>query len=128
MSTISTAAQTLDAYRERINSHDFDQLAGLVAPDAVFWFSNETTHRGLAAVRVAFEKTWAQLRDETYWLEDLVWIASGDTAAAATYTFHWRATIDGQPASGSGRGTTVLSRASGAWLIVHEHLSRGSGS
>lgn len=109
-------------YAELINRHDFSLLVPLIHPDASFWFSSGT-HAGIDAARAAFEATWRKLAEETYWLEDLTWIAFGDTAASCTYSFHWRATIDGQPAQGGGRGTTVLSRDNAGWRIRHEHLS-----
>lgn len=117
-----SARDTLETYRLRINAHDFAQLTTLIAEDAVFWFS-DGTHVGLEAVRQAFERTWATLADETYWLEDIEWITEGDTVAVALYRFHWQATQDGRPASGTGRGTSVLALRDGRWLIVHEHLS-----
>jgi ketosteroid isomerase-like protein len=117
-----TAADVLAAYEARINAHDFDLLTDLIAPDAVFWFS-DGSHNGLAAIRAAFERTWTVLSDEHYWLDQHSWVASGDSAAACTYRFNWRATVNSALASGSGRGTTVLRRAEGLWQIVHEHLS-----
>jgi ketosteroid isomerase-like protein len=117
-----SAKDVLKAYEDRINRHDFDLLTDLIAEDATFWFS-DGTHRGIAAIRAAFEATWHALADETYWLDQLEWIAEGDSAAACTYRFNWKATIDGQPSSGSGRGTTVLKRVDDRWWIVHEHLS-----
>ncbi|KAK1183485.1 nuclear transport factor 2 family protein [Streptomyces sp. NBS 14/10] len=35
----------------------------------------------------------------------------------------WTGTIDGQPRSGSGRGTNVLVNSAGTWQMLHEHLS-----
>jgi ketosteroid isomerase-like protein len=109
-------------YAELINRHDFTLLVPLIHPEASFWFSSGT-HAGIDAARAAFEATWRKLAEETYWLEDLTWIAIGDTAASCTYSFHWRATVEGQPAQGGGRGTTVLSRDDYGWRIRHEHLS-----
>lgn len=117
-----SAKDVLKAYQDRINRHDFDLLTDLISPDAIFWFS-DGTHRGIAEIRTAFERTWQALADETYWLDQHEWIAVGDTAAACTYRFNWQATIDGKPSSGSGRGTTVLRRVDDRWWIVHEHLS-----
>ena len=76
-----TARDVLKAYESLINRHDFSVLAGLIADDASFWFS-DGTHHGLVEIRSAFEHTWQRLGDETYWLDDLVWIAEGETAAA----------------------------------------------
>ena len=70
-----------------------------------------------------FERTWQRLANETYWLEDLAWIAKSAEAASCTYRFRWRATIGGQLAEGTGRGTTVLAKGEIGWRIVHEHLS-----
>ncbi|UYO01316.1 MAG: nuclear transport factor 2 family protein [Devosia sp.] len=112
----------MDAYAEGINAHDFDLLEDLIDADAVFWFSSGS-YRGLPAIRAAFEATWTRLQNETYWLEELAWIASDDGAAACTYSFRWRAEVDGSRIEGGGRGTSVLRRRAEGWLIVHEHLS-----
>lgn len=113
------ARETLSAYEQRINAQDFDLLVDLIAPDAVFWFTSGT-HRGIAAIRAAFEATWQVMGpDEHYWLTELQWIAEGEDAASCIYQFNWSAKGD----SGSGRGTTVLARTSAGWRIVHEHLS-----
>ena len=118
-----TAQDALAAYADRINEQDFDLLTDLIAPDATFWFTNGT-HRGVAAIRAAFEATWAAMGpDEHYWLDQLEWIAEGDGAAACVYRFNWKTVRDGQPVSGSGRGATVLKRVGDDWWIVHEHLS-----
>ena len=115
-----TARQTLAAYEQHINKQDFNLLLDLIDADATFWFS-DGTHRGVGAIRAAFERTWALMGpDERYWLTDKTWIAECDDAAACTYTFNWRVGDN----SGSGRGTTVLARTSAGWRIVHEHLSR----
>lgn len=112
----------LKAYEKGLGAQNFDAVADLIAPDAVFWFT-DGTHQGREALRRAFELTWATLKDETYWLDELNWIAKGDEAAACTYRFNWKARVDGTLAEGSGRGTTVLQKREGRWLIVHEHLS-----
>lgn len=117
-----SAKNVLAAYEDRINRHDFALLTELIASDATFWFS-DGSHEGIDAARAAFERTWQSLADETYWLDQHEWIAESDTAAACLYRFSWKATINGQMASGSGRGTTVLRQRDGRWWIVHEHLS-----
>ena len=113
-----TARDTLAAYAERINRHDFGVLLDLIAPDAVFWFS-DGSHVGIEAIRAAFERTWAALPDEHYWLTEMQWIGEGDAAASCVYQFNWRSGSSG----GSGRGTTVLALTDAGWRIVHEHLS-----
>lgn len=120
-----TPENLMAEYERRLGTCDFDQVAPLIANDAIFWFT-DGTHRGVGEIRKAFERTWSILKNETYWLDDMQWLAVGDDAAACTYRFNWRAEINGAPAQGNGRGTTVLQR-DGDWRIVHEHLSRATG-
>ncbi|SHF16442.1 Ketosteroid isomerase homolog [Kaistia soli DSM 19436] len=115
-------ADLLDLYRSRINNHRFDDVAPLIAEDAIFWF-NDGSFEGIAAIRSAFEETWQRFPLESYWLDTVAWVARDDRAAACTYHFHWTATVDGRPVSGGGRGTTVMRRDRDGWLIAHEHLS-----
>ncbi len=114
---------TLKQYEEKINVHDFDRLVPLISDDAVFWF-NDGSHSGLEEIRRAFERTWRKFPLESYWLENVNWIAKGENAAGCTYNFCWRATIDGKTISGGGRGTTIFRDHDGIWKIVHEHLSQ----
>jgi ketosteroid isomerase-like protein len=109
-------------YESKINLHIFDEVAPLIAADAVFWF-NDGSYVGLAAIRNAFEKTWKNLPQETYWLENLQWLALGDAAASCVYHFNWSAVRHDKIISGGGRGTTVLKKDALTWKITHEHLS-----
>ncbi|MEO0544923.1 MAG: nuclear transport factor 2 family protein [Pseudomonadota bacterium] len=116
-------SDTLSAYAAQINLHDFDLLVPLICEDAIFWF-NDGSHTGLAQVRQAFEKTWQSFPLEAYWLEDLHWFAVGPAVAACTYSFCWKAKINGEVVAGGGRGTNVLRSGPGGWKIAHEHLSQ----
>lgn len=118
----ATPEAVMAAYADLINRHDFTLLLPLIAPEARFWFSSGS-YQGHEEIRGAFERTWQRLIHETYWLEDLAWLANDRDAACCIYTFHWRATVDDRPAEGRGRGTTVFARQSQGWCIVHEHLS-----
>lgn len=122
MSEAATPEAVMAAYAELINRHDFALLIHLIDPKASFWFSSGT-YEGHDAARDAFERTGQRLANETYWLEDLRWIARSAEAASCIYRFHWRATIEGQVLECKGRGTTVLARGDSGWHIVHEHLS-----
>jgi ketosteroid isomerase-like protein len=115
--------ETLENYERRINLHDFDQLVPLISDDAVFWL-NDGSHVGLADIRVAFERTWQKFPLESYWLEDLNWIATAQGCAGCTYHFRWTATVKRKAISGCGRGTTILRQDTGIWKIAHKHLSQ----
>jgi ketosteroid isomerase-like protein len=110
------------AYEEATNSHDIVQLIPLIAPDAVYWFS-DGSHRGRDAVLAAIEETFAVIRDEVYRIDELEWIAADGEHAVCRYRFAWSGTVDGQPRTGGGRGTNVLVNRDGTWQMLHEHLS-----
>lgn len=112
----------LALYEQHINAHDFDLLVPVISDEATFWF-NDGSHTGLLAIRAAFERTWAAISNETYWLDQRQWIARSEDAAACLYRFNWQGTVNGTASSGQGRGTTVLRREADGWKIVHEHLS-----
>lgn len=118
--------ETLARFEAAANEADFALVAPLVARDAVYWFT-DGSFVGLDAVRDAFEATWATIRDETYRIEDVRWIAVSDTVAACIYRFRSQGTVDGRPFSATGRGTNVLVRGPLGWQIVHEHLSHEPG-
>jgi len=76
--------QLLAEYEQRLASRDFSAVAPLISPSAVFWF-NDGSHVGLPEISAAFERTFAAMPDERYWLEDVVWLGEGvDVACAST--------------------------------------------
>ena len=112
----------MDEYARRTNSHQFAQLAELIAPDAVFWF-NDGSYAGLPAIQKAFEDTWKVLHNDHYDILQVQWIAIDQSSAACIYHFHWQTQIDGALREGGGRGTTVLRKNGSRWQVAHEHLS-----
>ena len=111
----------LSAYVEALNTHSWDRIAPHVAADAVFIFT-EDTFVGKAAAKVSFEKTFKLIENEVFSLHDIVWTVVTDDVAACRYEFRWKGLISGQESSGGGRGTTILRKVDGRWLIAHEHL------
>ena len=117
-----SARELLKQYETSINLHEFSEVEGLISPDAAFWFSSGT-FRGAQQIQTAFEKTWAMIQNEVYWLTDLEWIAESDDSATCIYTYHWKGLIGESERDGSGRGTSVLRKEGSNWKIIHEHLS-----
>lgn len=117
-----SAAAALEAYLAATNTHDFDHVERVLAPDAVYFFGDATC-TGVNEVRGYFERTWAMIPDETYWAEGIQWVNRTTDTAVATYTYHWRGTINRQERSGSGRATNVFTRTPHGWRLTHEHLS-----
>jgi ketosteroid isomerase-like protein len=94
----------------------------MIAPDATYWFT-DGSYTGIDEIRQAVEATFTKLQDEVYRISDVRWPLATETAAVCTYHFSWQATIDGKRQFGSGRGTNVLGKRNGSWVIVHEHLT-----
>jgi ketosteroid isomerase-like protein len=109
-------------YEHANNDRDIGRVTAAIADDATYWFS-DGTYRGVDEIKAAIERTFATIQDETYEIHDLEWVVTAPDHAACRYRFAWSGVVDGEPRSGSGRGTNVLVRRRDAWQIVHEHLS-----
>jgi ketosteroid isomerase-like protein len=109
-------------YERATNSHEIEQLAPLIAAEAVYWFS-DGSHHGRTAVLSAIEATFAAIREEVYRISDLEWVIHGRDHAVCRYRFSWTGLVAGSPRSGRGRGTNVVINRDGRWLMLHEHLS-----
>jgi ketosteroid isomerase-like protein len=115
----------LRRYAANTDAHRLAATLALIADDAVYLFSDGTAHIGKAAIAEVLRHNFATIADETYRIHDIRWLLGTDDATACVYVFEWTGMVDGKPASGSGRGTSVLRRDGEGWLVVHEHLSRG---
>ncbi len=60
----------LKLYERAANSRNFDMVAPFISEKAVFWFTNGT-YEGVAAIRRAFEATWASIIDEQYTISNI---------------------------------------------------------
>ncbi len=127
LQTLSAAEKSMnhtDAlanYVQILNRHSWDEIAPHVTDDAVFIFT-ENTFAGKAAARAAFEKTFTLVQEEEYSIHDVSWTAVTDNMASCHYEYRWKGLIDGEKSSGGGRGTSILLKVDGRWLIAHEHL------
>ncbi|KJC63549.1 YybH family protein [Agreia bicolorata] len=122
MSLTADADSFLAEYERRTNAHDIDAWSELIAEDATYWFTNGT-HVGKRAIVDAVAYNFRVIEDETYRISDVEWVHRADDIAVVRYRFNWTGLQNGQPASGSGRGTNVMSRRDGRWQMTHEHLS-----
>jgi ketosteroid isomerase-like protein len=119
--TTMNHATALSAYVEALNTQSWDRIAPHVAEDAAFIFT-EDTFVGKAAAKGAFEKTFKLIENEVFSLHDIAWTVVTEDVAACRYEFRWKGLISGQQSSGGGRGTSILRKVDGRWLITHEHL------
>ncbi|MFD2172023.1 YybH family protein [Tumebacillus lipolyticus] len=112
----------MQRYEEATNSHDFEQVAELIAADAVYWFTDNTCE-GVAEIGAYFRQGWETIREEVYSIRGVRWIAQSDSVSTCTYEYHWQGYVNGEFREGGGRGANVLAKRDGRWKIVHEHLS-----
>ncbi len=121
-----TPDQFLKEYETSGRTGGVEHTLRLIDDHAVFWFSDGTRHVGKAAIERAVRRNLELIRDETYRISEVVWVARSEEIAACVYRFDWSGILRDAPASGSGRGTTVLARRGDSWAVVHEHLSKGA--
>lgn len=110
------------AYEHALATQDWSNVDPLVNDDACVTFSNGAVHKGKSAVKIAFEKNFSSIKDETYTITNVHWVMKGDITAVYLFDFNWSGIINDKPASGAGRGTSVLINKDGEWKLLVEHL------
>jgi ketosteroid isomerase-like protein len=104
---------------------NMDTALSLLTDDVVFFYSNGSVITGKDAFASLMKANWAIVTGYDYSTLDSLWITQSETAACVIYSFAWTGMAGGNPVSGSGRGTRVLSNDGSGWRIAHEHLSTG---
>ncbi len=117
-----TPEEFIQGYEQALASQTWSRVEPLVHPEACVTFSNGAVHKGRQAVQAAFEKNFSSIREETYSMTDVHWVMKTDETAVYLFDFHWSGIINDKPASGSGRGTSVIVREGDQWLLLVEHL------
>jgi DNA phosphorothioation-dependent restriction protein DptG len=96
------------------------------APDAnAMWFDiSPLKYVGWTEYKVGVKKVFANFQSLSFKLNDDMVVQRRGKVAWVTYTFITEIrSKDGKTEKGEGRGTDVLEKRSGKWLIVHEHVS-----
>jgi len=117
-----TPIEFLHEYERKINTHRFEEVAPLIADNAVYWFT-DGSFQCKDAIKQAFEKTWAIIQDEHYTIEHMQWLVNNEHIAVCVYLFRWHGKVEGQLMERMGRGTSVLEKFNSRWKVIHEHLS-----
>jgi uncharacterized protein (TIGR02246 family) len=120
--------ETLRHYERALCAHDLRSALRVIANDAVFWLGDGTTHAGKEKIGAALRESFEILKGGTYEISQVRWLVRTVATAVSVHRFRWSGVREGRPARGFGRGTTVILRREGRWLIVHEHQSRGEWS
>ncbi|MDQ0205372.1 YybH family protein [Alkalicoccobacillus murimartini] len=112
----------LEAYLNATNTHDFKEVAKLLHPDAIYWFTDKTCD-SQKAIEQYFKNSWDLIKEEVYSASDIHWITSCKESATCMYTYHYQGYYEGSFVSGSGRATNVFVFIKNEWKLIHEYLS-----
>jgi ketosteroid isomerase-like protein len=121
-----TPTEFIHEYESSNRVHGLDHTLSLIDDNALYWFSDGSSHVGKRAIERVLRKNYELIQNEDYRISEIVWVAESSDLAACTYRFDWSGTVRGAFASGSGRGTSIIARRGNSWAVVHEHLSRAS--
>jgi ketosteroid isomerase-like protein len=93
-----------------------------VHEDACVTFSSGMVHKGKIEVRKAFEKNFSLIKDESYFITNVHWVMKHNDIAVYLFDFNWSGIINDKPASGAGRGSSVIIYENDKWQLLVEHL------
>ena len=117
-----SAEEFIRAYEQALASQDWGKVNPLVHENACVTFSNGSVHKGKVEVRSAFEKNFSLIKDEKYSISNVHWVKKDSETAVYLFDFSWSGIINDKPASGVGRGTSVLIKENDKWQLLVEHL------
>lgn len=120
--TVRSVDAFVKAYEAALHTNDWVIVAPLIHEDACVTFSDGRTLVGKAAVRAAYERNFASIKDDTFAVSDVHWVGRAEGHAVYTFAFAWTGVVDGKPTGGKGRGTAVIVRHEGRWQLLAEHL------
>ncbi len=117
-----SASEFVHRYEAALATQQWEVVSPLIHENASVIFSNGTAHKGKVAVRAAYERNFAAIKNDTYAMTNVHWLLDTSDTAAYMFDFTWSGVINGQAAQGAGRGTAVLVRENGSWQLLAEHL------
>lgn len=117
-----SAKDFVKEYEAALGTQDWASIAPLISDDAKVVFSNGSLLAGKESIRAAYQHNFNTIVGEQYRIENVHWLTETADTAAYMFEFFWAGVIDGQDASGSGRGTAVLVRTTARWVLVGEQL------
>ena len=117
-----SASEFVKQYEAALATQDWEEVAPLIHQKASVVFSDGSVHRGKDAVRAAYERNFDLIKNEEYRIANVHWLLDSSDSAAYMFDFFWTGDIDGQRASGAGRGTAVLVLQDNQWKLLGEHL------
>jgi ketosteroid isomerase-like protein len=121
MKFCARAEEFIETYEKALTNQSWEHVAPLIHEHCVTTFT-EGTYIGKAEVESAFRKTFALIKDEKFVISNIHWVQETEHTAIFIYTYSWSGIIEGRFVTGSGRGTSVLTKHNGTWKLICEHL------
>ena len=118
---MNSPQEFITAYEDALATQSWEKVAPLMHEQRVATFS-EGTFIGKVEVESTFRKTFALIKGEKYAISNIHWILETENIAAFIFHYSWSGIIEGKHASGSGRGTSILTNENGKWQLICEHL------
>lgn len=112
----------VEQYEAALATQDWTVVAPLISEEARVVFSDGSLHGGKDAIRTAYQRNFAAIKNEDYGIENVHWLIETSDSAAYMFDFYWSGIVHGSEASGSGRGIAVLARKDDRWVLVAEQL------
>ena len=112
----------LKHYESALASQQWKLVDPLIHDNACVTFSDGSIHIGKTEVKRAYERNFKVIQDEEYRVANVVWVKISPDYAVCIYDFEWEGIIQGELASGCGRGTMIIIQDDGHWKMLAEHL------
>ncbi len=112
------------AYESALATQNWSMVEPLISTKACVTFSNGSVHKGLDAVKNAFENNFSQIKSEKYSISKVQWLAKETNYAVYLFEYNWTGVIKGSRVAGGGIGTSVIILEKGNWKLLTEHLGK----
>jgi len=109
-------------YENALTSQKWEAVDPLIHPNCTVTFSNGRSHRGKNEVQAAYQTNFALIKSEKHTISEIHRVVKAENFAIYTFAYEWSGMINGELASGSGRGTSTLIGEDATWRLIPEHL------
>lgn len=121
-----TADSFVTAYKAALSTQEWQNVEPLIHTNCCVTFSNGTVHKGIEAVKAAYERNFSLIKNEKYIISNIHWLLQSECTSVYIFDYSWSGEINGQLVQGSGRGTAVLVCESNNWYLMAEQLTRSA--
>jgi len=115
--------QFIGDYKTALASQNWERVEPLIHANACVTFSTGSVHKGIEAIKTAYERNFALIKNEEYVMADVHWLVKNQSIAVYMFNYSWKGIINGQLAGGKGRGTAVIVFENGSWKLMAEQLT-----